>query len=997
MHFFDLKLNPKVYVHLIVQTATTYYFMRTAGLFFIFLLMNIFSKAQSIKGTLMDPVEGVVVKGATVQLLNPADSSTLRSAVSDSSGNFLFSGLGLGNYAVKASSIGFELLLTSVALKDSMPDVDLGDLYIPKKTTTLEGVVVMATAPAVSQKGDTTQFSAARFKVNPDANVEDLIKKMPGITVDRSGTVTAQGEQVRKVTVDGKDFFGDDATMALRNLPSEVVDKIQVFDRLSDQAQLTGFDDGNAVKAINIVTKGGVKNGQFGRVYAGYGTDDRYAAGGNISFFNGDRRLSFVGNFNNINQQNFASQDLLGVTGSGGGGRGGGRGGGGGADNFSVGQQAGISKTNAFGINFGDKWGKKNNVDIAASYFFNNSTNTNESKTLSQTIFAPDSIRYAGNERYSTSNNNNHRFNMRVEYKIDSNNTIFIIPSISFQDNNSASNGASNSYRIFRNDLDSINSSINRSSSNRNGFNINNNIMYRHSFAKRGRTLSLGFRAGYNKNDGYSYNYNNLNFYDTLGNRTDSLLDQFRDNNTNGYSYNGRIAYTEPIGKQGQIEIEYEREIQKNKADQQTFENDGTGYTIFQPRYSNEFDNTITTNTAEIDYRLGRSRDNQFSIGVDFQNSTLESRRIYPTNTRVNQSFNTFLPNVRWSKKIGVNSSFRLFYRARTDFPSIGELQDVIDISNPLNVRSGNPGLRQSYTNFGSARYSYINKKTNHSFFANIFGQMTNDFITNAVYYLNADSVIQNVTVNQGSQFSKPVNLNGYKQLNTYFTYSFPFQFIKSNLNLNAAFNYTDRPGLINEFLTKTTNTTFSGGLVWGSNISEYVDFNLSYNANFNNAINTYPEEILRLNRFRNTNTKYVNQSAGLFVNLLSKNGWFLTNDVSNQSYSGLSQGFNQSYWLWNAAAGKKFLKQQNGELKLSVFDLLKQNQSITRAVEANNTITDSQSRVLQQYFMLTFTYRLRNFGKGKAPSSGEERGEWRRDGMQGPPPGGGGNRRGGI
>jgi len=980
--------------------------MKLVGFLSVFLALSIVGQAQTVKGTLMDPVEGVVVKGATVQLLNPSDSSNVRSTTSDSSGTFLFTNLNRGSYVLKATSIGFETFLRSIALNDSTPSLDLDDVYLPKKTTTLEGVVIVASAPAVSQKGDTTQFSAGQYKVNPDATVEDLIKKMPGITVDRSGNVTAQGEQVRKVTVDGKDFFGDDATMALKNLPSEVVDKIQVFDRLSDQAQLTGFDDGNAVKAINIVTKSQVTNGQFGRIYAGYGTDSRYQAGGNVSFFNGDRRLSFVGNFNNVNQQNFASQDLLGVTSSGGGGRGGGGGGGfggggfgGGGNNFTVGMQPGISKTNAFGINFSDKWGKKKNFDLAASYFFNNSNNTNETNRLSRTEFTADSIRFTGSNALSNSNNNNHRFNLRAEYKLDSNNTIYIIPSINFQDNNSYSSGSNYTYNQIRGVIDSVNSSMSHSNNNRNGYNINNNIMYRHSFAKRGRTLSLGIVTAFNKNQGESFSYNALRYYND-GEMVDSLLDQHRNSNTNGSRYSARANYSEPVGKQGQLEFEYEYEVQHNKANQETFSNDGEGnYDIFQPLQSNKFDNTITTNTAEIDYRLGRSRDNQLSFGVDFQNSKLEGNRIYPPGaTPVRQQFNTLLPNFRWSKKIGVNSNFRLFYRARTDFPSIDQLQDVLDISNPLNVSSGNPLLKQAYTNFGSARYSYVNRKTGHSFFVNFFGQMTNDYITNAVYYLNADSLIQNVSVKKGSQFSKPVNLNGYKQLNAFVTYSFPFKALKSNLNINGGFTYVDRPGSINNLITKTTNNTLSGGIVWASNISEYIDFNVNYSANFSNARSEYPAELVARNIVRNSNNRFINQSGGAFLNLLSKSGWFLQNDVSNQTYSGLSEGFNTSYWLWNAAVGKKFLKNKAGELKLSVFDLLKQNQSVSRTIDANNTITDQQSRVLQQYFMLTFTYSLRNFGKGKAasPATNEERREWRGGAPGSGMPGGGGRPGGG-
>src|SRR6185436_167842 len=265
-------------------------------------------------------------------------------------------------------SSGYENYRQFIVLNDSIPNADLGNVLVPKKTTEISGVTVVSKTPPVQQKGDTAQYNASQYKVNPDATTEDLVKKMPGITVDKDGTVTAQGEQVRKITIDGRDFFGDDATAALRNLPSEVVDKIQVFDRLSDQAQFTGFDDGNSVKAINIITKSGIRNGQFGRIYAGIGTNQRYTAGGNTSFFKGDRRISIVANFNNINQQNFASQDLLGVTssgnnrggggnfggggrggpGGGGGGRGGPGGGGGGfggfggGESFTVGQQSGI-------------------------------------------------------------------------------------------------------------------------------------------------------------------------------------------------------------------------------------------------------------------------------------------------------------------------------------------------------------------------------------------------------------------------------------------------------------------------------------------------------------------------------------------------------------------------------------------------------------------------------------------------------------------------------
>jgi hypothetical protein len=313
------------------------------------------AESQSIRGKLLDLTESRPLSGATLSLRSIRDTNDVRNAVADSLGVFRFNALPQDSFFIIVRFIGYEEYRQIVSVTDSLPDVDLGTLFIPRSSTELTRVVVNSKTPPTQQKGDTIQYNASQYKVNPDATVEDLVKKAPGITVGQDGTVTAQGEQVRKVTIDGKDFFGDDASAALRNLPADIVDKIQVFDRLSDQAQFTGVDDGNSQKSLNIVTKSGLKNGQFGRFYAGGGTDKRYQAGGNVSFFKGDRRLSFVGLANNINQQNFGSQDLLGVTSTGGGrgGQGGGRpgGGGGGQGNFQIGQQNGISRTNSIGVN----------------------------------------------------------------------------------------------------------------------------------------------------------------------------------------------------------------------------------------------------------------------------------------------------------------------------------------------------------------------------------------------------------------------------------------------------------------------------------------------------------------------------------------------------------------------------------------------------------------------------------------------------------------------
>ena len=839
----------------------------------------------------------------------------------------------------------------------------MGTLFIPKSIKQLGEVVVVSKIPPVQQKGDTLEYNASQFKVNPDATAEDMVKKLPGVTVDKQGTVTAQGEQVRKVTIDGRDFFGDDATAALRNLPAEIIDKIQVFDRLSDQAQFTGFDDGNTLKAMNIVTKANMRNGQFGRMYAGYGTDDRYAAGGNVSFFKGNRRISLVGNFNNVNQQNFASQDLLGVTSGGGnrggfggfGGRQGNRGGGnragggtsfGNQANFLVGQQNGITKTNAAGINFSDQWGKK--LTVTGSYFFNNSNNLNNQVTDQQSLNGTD---FYKENSLSKNNNYNHRINLRLDYKIDSANSILITPSINLQKNDGNSIYSTNAG--FGEIVKS--SSNNTTNTEVSGYNISNNILFRHSFPKKGRTISVGLITNFNRKSGNSYVVGDNKSFDTTGILVqDSIQNQFSDNFTNGNTISTNLAYTEPIGKKGQLQINYNPSFTKSKADQETyqFNNSEQKYSLFDTALSNKFTNNYATQNGGISYHKG-DRDKQISVGINFQYSKLSSDQQFPAVAGIEKSFSDILPNLQFRKKLSLRSSINIFLRTSISPPSVSQLQNVYNINNPLVISIGNPDLKQQYTSSLVARYTFTNTQKGQSFFANFFLQKTNDYIASSVYHAQNDSVLApSVTLLSGGQLTVPVNLDGYWSVRSLFTFGQPVKLIKSNLNLNAGITYSRLPGLIDKQKLLTDNYNYSVGAVIASNVSEYIDFNLSYNANFN-IIAGQPEN------------GQVSQSVGIQFNLLSKTGWFFQNDLNNQAYDYKGTTPDQSFWLWNISTGKKFLKQQKGELKLTVFDLLKQNRAISRTV-TEAYVEDTQSRVLQQYFMITFTYKLKNFGAVK-------------------------------
>ncbi|MEO6915189.1 MAG: carboxypeptidase-like regulatory domain-containing protein, partial [Chitinophagaceae bacterium] len=325
-------------------------------------------------------------------------------------------------YVLKLSHVGYVTM--SLKIETEKTDVNLGILTLQPNTDLLSGVTIKSKKQGVKQKNDTLEFSSSAYKVHQDASAEDLVRKLPGISLE-DGAVKSQGEEVKKVTIDGREFFGDDATAALKNLPAEIIDKIQVFDRMSDNAQMTGFDDGNSSKSINIITKAEMRNGRFGRVSAGYGTSKTYNAGGNLSYYSGKQRISLLGLANNVNQQNFSSQDIVGISQSSGkknktpktdAGKN--------ATNFSVGPKSGVNTTTATGVNFADLYAKK--IELTASYFYNHTDNNNQETSSRNSFTGGDSLLNYQESRQSVSSGDNHRVNIRATYKVDSSNTIIL-------------------------------------------------------------------------------------------------------------------------------------------------------------------------------------------------------------------------------------------------------------------------------------------------------------------------------------------------------------------------------------------------------------------------------------------------------------------------------------------------------------------------------------------------------------------------------------------
>ncbi|OIN60571.1 outer membrane beta-barrel protein [Arsenicibacter rosenii] len=948
------------------QRYLTLLFLFTATFF----SLHATAQTGTLTGRFTDQKNSPLV-GVAVILTAQKDTTQKKFITTDTTGAFRFSGLNQQPYRLQASYIGFDNVEQVIDLTgETLP---LGTLIMNENAKSLQEVVVKGQIPPSQMKGDTLQYNADAFKVNPDATTEDLMKKMPGITVE-NGQVKAQGENVQQILVDGKPFFGDDPSIAIRNLPAEVVDKIEVLDRLSDQAQLTGFNDGRTTKTINIVTRKNRRKGVFGRLSAGYGTNDNYSAGANVNIFNGERRITILGLSNNVNQQNFSGQDLA----SGGGGRGG---------QPSVGQQAGINTTNSIGLNFTDQINKK--LAIRGSYFYNNTQNHNDRSIVRQYFLTENANQFYRENSMSRTNNGNHRVDLRLEYNMNDNNSFIFTPRFRTQ-NNTSNRTVAGVTSIADSTL--LNQTGSKYYTTSQSLSFGQNLVYRHKFGKKGRSVSFNLGTDVSTSESVN-NQQSRNEYFNKGYHL-QRIDQQTTNNSPNYQLSANISYTEPITPKSLLQISYRGSYRNTDSDRRTRKLDTLTqrYTLIDSLLSNSFANDYLTNQAAANYNYHTEK-----VGIitelSYQRADLISQQSFPRLNHVRATFDNLLPAVTVDLRPNRENRIRFVYNTNTNAPSISQLQNVINNTNPLFLTAGNPNLKQSYNHSFSGRYTLNKPATSKSFFISMGADMTKDYIANSTQISDGTIRLPNgQLVGQGVQLTQPVNLDGLWSLRSSVTYGFLVKPLKTNFNLNAGYTYNNSPSLINRQTNYSRSSTYSQGATISSNISEKIDFTISYALNYNQVQNTIQSKLDNSYFYRTLNAR---------VNWIFWKGMVFQSDLTNQQYRGLAGGLNQHYTLWNAALGKKFLKNQRGELKIVVFDLLKQNASISRSV-SDTYLQDTQSQVLQRYFLCTFTYTLRQFNGGNRGGNGNrqgnpngnrqqgEGGNFRRNGGEGGQGGGG-------
>jgi hypothetical protein len=951
-----------------------------------------FAQKGSVKGKLTDTTYKDVLSEATISVLSIKDSSVIAYTISNAKGEFEIKNLDTGTFRLNISYQGYQPYNKKITIKPDAFTVDLATVYMDKKTTLLDEVIVEA--PPIQVKKDTIEFRASAIKVKPNATAEDLLKKVPGVQIDKDGNVKAQGEDIQKVYVDGKEFFGSDPKLATKNITADMIESVQVFDDMSDQAKFTRIDDGSRSKTINIKLKKDKRKGYFGRAVLGGGyseadNDFRYDGSFNFSRFDGDRRISILGAANNINKQSFSFNDISGGAGGnrgggggfggggfggfggGGGGFGGGgnRGGGGfGFGTLGGGASGGITRAISGGINYTDKWAGK--IDVTGSYFYSNTDNHAEQTIQRTTNLSPDktSDTSAIQNEYSISEtkNQNHRFSLRIEAPIDSMNSILYTPTATIQRSQTTTSQLDTIYRyspklgaLYRS-----NTIQTENYSDREGYNINNNLLYRRKFHKPGRTFTLGLNNSINNSTTDGSTYSPIRSYDVGGNLIQDSTQNFISNlKSKSSSTVVSTSYTEPVGNNKIIELNYAYTNSHSTSDKRAYNYDSlTGkFVTANLAQTNYFESDNIKQRAGANFRVQTTKYN-FQLGGAVEFSDLTNHTIRPlTNkdTTVKQTFVNFQPIARLNFTFTRTKNLRISYMGRTNQPSLTQLQDAPDFSSQLQVTNGNPLLKQEYSNYVNVNYSSFNISTFKLISANINFSNTSNKIVN-----NVDTIpekYKEFNKTPGAQYIIPVNLNGSFSTSSFVTLGIPLRgkFKGGNLNFNNNASYNRTAGILNrnKYFTNTLAITQTAGAnidIKGFNVGLTGSFtynNISYSGNINNQ-----------------DQKYYTQVYSVDFNYTFFKTLVYSTDFDYTINTGRGEGFNQSVPLWNTSLAMEIFKKKNGEIKFSVNDLLNQNQSISRTVQ-DNYVQDSRSLVLKRYFMLTFTY---NLNRASAPQRGE-------------------------
>jgi outer membrane receptor protein involved in Fe transport len=909
-----------------------------ASLIAIVIAVAAYSQTSIIKGTVVDSFEKKNLVNTSIAVLRKSDSTLAKFTRADKDGNFQLTGLKAGSYIMMNTHPYLGDYFDNIELKAG-ETLELGKLYMTPKTKLLEAVIVKTGSP-IRIKGDTTIYTADSFKVRPGANVEELLRRLPGISVDRTGQITAMGERVKKVLVDGEEFFGTDPGIATKSLRADAVQEVQVFDKKSDQAEFTGIDDGVRDKTINLKMK--KLSGYFGKAELGGGLKDKYNNSAMLNIFRNKRKIAGYGIMSNTGQTNLDWKDAQNY---------------GGSDNMSSGMSEdggmyisfsgddggywggrnGIPESINGGLHFSDKFTKEKN-SFNSGYKYSKVDAPGITNVFSK-VFLPDSSWNKRSTSDNFSSNIKHAWNLTMEFNLDSNNSVKWTSR--FNKNKTLSDNKY--YEENTNDLSEfINNTTRRTTSNSDKNNASSSLLWRHKFKKPTRTLSVNADFNWSESRTNSLLYSLNNFYKngTLDDR--DTTDQMNYINSVNNSISSKISYTEPLIKDVYLELSYGFSYNNSKSDRITNEKSFNGkYEEEIDSLSNRFVFNRMANTPGINFRLNKKK-HGLTLGTGVAFTDFEQKNI-TNNTITNYSFVNFLPRANYQFKIKPNESIRIGYSGSNSAPTPEQLQPTRVNTDPLNQYIGNPGLDQSFRHNFNLGYNFYNVLKEKGLWTGAnFGFTQNAFVNSSVFY------------DGGKRTYQTVNANGQYNLNLNAEYSFTIKKLRMGFGPYANISRNI------DFVNNVKNISTREGYGFSFNVNQYIPEKInfwvgprfSYNIN-NGTVNT------------SANAKYWALSGDAnFTVTLKKPRIDIGSNVSAQ-FRQKDPRFpaNNNYTIWNANISKRFLKEDKLEIKFSLNDILDQNRGYQRNFDSYS-FTETYYQTLRRFWLVSAVWNLSKNGK---------------------------------
>ncbi len=897
-------------------------------LFFLAISLTINAQKYTIKGQLQDG-ENQPLIGAVVVLLDAQDSTLIAFSTSDIDGKFLLGQINDGNYNLQITYVSFGTIQRTIETQRQEKSIDLGIIKMVPESQLMETVTISAEYIPIRVTKDTLEFNADAFKTQPNAVVEDLLRQLPGVEVERDGSIKVQGEDVKAVTVDGKDFFGKDPKMATRNLPADAIKKVQVYDRKSKTAEFTGVDDGQEEKTINLELKDNRKGGYFGNVMAGYGTDDRYEGKLMVNNFGKKTQMSAIGTLNNLNNVGIDGGDAGTMSGGNQNSfmRGGNR-------NSNIPVSRGMTNEGEInsitaGLNINQDIGKKSKLNL--SYFLTRDSTYLIKNSLTNS-FLPSGDLISNVDYLSEATRMNHNVATRNEIFIDSTSEVTIIGNYTFQNQNSniltteITSNPESSAPLNTNDQSKINSTT--------AHNLNFSLNYRKKLKKKGRSIIGDASYGFNEND------NNFRLLSSILDRNQMLntnvsvfqdqIDVPRNNN-----YNFGVNYTEPVTKNIFLIGRFQQ--RNNRADilREFYDLNPMDFTQIgelNDALSRAFDNRFKYNIAGVNLR--RATENlSWTVGLELQNSNLNGKP--SVGESIDRTFNNLLPNASLEvEKIKT----RVNYSTSVREPSIDQLQPVLDNTNPLNLYQGNPNLLPEYRHNLRIRYANFNQFNFTALFANININYTQNRITNATI-LDPETFVRS---------SSPVNTNDETSVSGSIFYSAPLNFIKAKYRLGLNSSFINGINILEGIENDIQRWNNGANITLENKSKKKFDISASARISLNN--NIYLQDLSR-------NTNFINQTYETYFAWFVGKGWTVDTKMENFVFDQGSFDASTLFSLWQASVSKGFMNNRL-TLKLRAFDLLNQNKGINR-IASDIFVQESVANTIGRFILLNATYNL--------------------------------------